>query len=460
MNDDLFAAKPLCFVLMPFGTKGDLGSTVEFDDIYEHLVKPAVEAAGMSCLRADEEQLGGFIHRPMFERLLVCDYAVADLTQANANVYYELGIRHAARPWSTVLISAKGFRLPFDLAPNRVLRYELDDDGRPCDLDADRARLTASLRVAREKQHTDSPLFEEFAELWSERMDPRHLQAFHDRVALSEEVRGQLDEARGTARAGDERAIRRGVEQVKRVHAAMADLDAYDDGVLIDLLLAYRDFRQWQEVIALVKVLPAHLARSATVREQLAMAYNRLEPGSVRAERELRALGAEYGNSSETLGILGRVYKDRWTAAQGTSHARAHLKRAIDTYVEGFELDSRDPYPGVNAVHLLWISDRDGERLAKLLPVVEFAARTRVLRGGADYWDYATMIELSIYAGAMAEAVDWMDQALGTSPSTMATETTHTTIARLRTYCVGDDELWDALLDGLSPLPIPTEDRE
>lgn len=458
MNDDFLSAKPLCFVLMPFGTKGDLNSTVEFDDVYEQLVKPAVEAAGMACLRADEEQLGGFIHTAMFERLMVCDYAVADLTQANANVYYELGIRHAVRPWSTVLISAKGFRLPFDLAPDRVLRYGLDDAGRPDRPVADRGGLTGRLRIAKARQQPDSPLFEHFTGLGSPKVDPGDLRAFQDRVRVSEAVRRQLDEAREIARPGDEQAIRRGIEQVQRVRTAMADLGAYDDGVLIDLLLAYRDFRRWQEMIDLVDDLPAHLARSATVREQRAIARNRLQPGSVHAETELRALGAEYGNSSETLGILGRVYKDRWAAALGTPQARAYLRLAIDTYVAGFELDF-DPYPGVNAVHLLWISDRDGIRLRELLPAVEFAAKARILRGGAGYWDYATMIELAIYAGALSDAVDWLDKALGTSPSTMEKETTHTTITRLRAYCAGDDECWDALLDGLSPSPNPAEDE-
>src|SRR5947208_13155732 len=51
------------------------------------------------------------IHKPMFERLVLCEYAVADLTTANANVFYELGVRHAIRPRSTVLLDRKSTRL-------------------------------------------------------------------------------------------------------------------------------------------------------------------------------------------------------------------------------------------------------------------------------------------------------------------------------------------------------------
>src|ERR1044072_8325949 len=107
---------PLCFVLMPFGKKPDAtGSIVDFDAVYRDLVAPAISHACLEPLRADEEMTGGIIHKPMFERLILCEYAVADLTTANANVFYELGLRHAVRPWSTVLTFADGERLPFDV---------------------------------------------------------------------------------------------------------------------------------------------------------------------------------------------------------------------------------------------------------------------------------------------------------------------------------------------------------
>ena len=90
----------LCFVLMPFGRKlTHTGSSIDFDAVYQESVKPAIDKAGLDSLRADEEMTGGIIHKPMFERLILCEYAVADLTTANANVFYELGLRHAVRPW-------------------------------------------------------------------------------------------------------------------------------------------------------------------------------------------------------------------------------------------------------------------------------------------------------------------------------------------------------------------------
>jgi hypothetical protein len=63
---------PLCFILMPFGRKAAPGGAlIDFDRVYADLIRPAVTDAGLEPLRADEEVTGG-IHKPMFERLILC----------------------------------------------------------------------------------------------------------------------------------------------------------------------------------------------------------------------------------------------------------------------------------------------------------------------------------------------------------------------------------------------------
>ena len=77
--------KPLCFVLMPFGRKADAsGQLTDFDEVYKRIIAPAIALADMEPIRADEEQVGGTIHKPMFERLLLCEYAIADITGAQS----------------------------------------------------------------------------------------------------------------------------------------------------------------------------------------------------------------------------------------------------------------------------------------------------------------------------------------------------------------------------------------
>src|SRR5437660_11040693 len=152
---------PLCFVLMPFGTKTDAaGRVTNFDSVYQKVIAPAVVAAGLEPVRADEEKIGGTIHKPMFERLMLCHYAVADITGANPNVFYELGIRHALRPRSTVILFREGTVLPFDIVLVRGISYKTDGAGQPADIEAPIKLIAAQLMEARGNPHDDSPLFQ------------------------------------------------------------------------------------------------------------------------------------------------------------------------------------------------------------------------------------------------------------------------------------------------------------
>ena len=73
--------RAVCFVIMPFGRKPDpSGRIVDFDRIYAAVIAPAVEAAGLAVVRADEEKGAGFIHKLMYERILLSEFAIADLT--------------------------------------------------------------------------------------------------------------------------------------------------------------------------------------------------------------------------------------------------------------------------------------------------------------------------------------------------------------------------------------------
>jgi hypothetical protein len=149
---------------MPFGKKhSSVGSPIDFDSIYQDLIGPAIKEAELEPLRADEEMTGGIIHKPMFERLILCEYAVADLTTANANVFYELGVRHAVRPWSTVLLFARDSgQLPFDVAPLRAMPYQLTTEGKTADIATTKVDLVKRLDEAKEAQNSaiDSPIFQ------------------------------------------------------------------------------------------------------------------------------------------------------------------------------------------------------------------------------------------------------------------------------------------------------------
>jgi len=381
------ANRPLCFVLMPFGKKPDsAGSLIDFDAVYRDLIAPAIDEAGLEPLRADEEMTGGIIHKPMFERLILCEYAVADLTTANANVFYELGVRHAVRPWSTVLLFAEGGRLPFDVGPLRAMPYQLNSEGTPKDVATTKVALAKRLHEARDPA-PDSPIFqlvEGFPDI-----DHTKTDVFRDRVRYSAEMKERLAAAR-----------KQGVEALRAIEQGLGTIADQESGVVIDLFLSYRAVKAWQQMIDLVKKMAQPLAATVMVQEQLALALNRAGQGE-EAERVLKNLLERRGPSSETYGILGRVYKDRWEEAlKRGDHplARGLLNKAIDAYRRGFEADWRDAYPGVNTVTLMELKEPPDPRREQLIPVVAYAVERRIATGKPDYWDYATRLELAILA--------------------------------------------------------------
>jgi hypothetical protein len=405
---------PLCFILMPFGCKPSAsGLLVDFDAVYETVIKPSVEAARLKPLRADEEMTGGIIHKPMFERLVLCEYAVADLTTANANVFYELGLRHATRPWATQLIFAEGLgQLPFDVAMLRALPYRLGADGKPVNVAASCAALTQRLQEAKQA-HTDSPVFqllEGFPDIQRLKTD-----VFRDRVRYAEEIKAKLVKARRENR-----------DAVYNVEQALDDISHVEAGVVIDLFLSYRAVEAWGDMIRLVKRMALPLAETVMVREQMGLALNRAGQ-SGEAEKVLLDLIAQRGPSSETYGILGRVYKDRWETATKAGNeplARGLLDKAIDTYLNGFWADWRDAFPGVNVVTLMELKEPPDPRQSKLLPIVAFAVERRIAPSKPDYWDYATRLELAVLGRDQRSAEVALADALAHVREPWETETT------------------------------------
>jgi hypothetical protein len=419
-------AQAVCFVLMPFGVKMDAaGRSINFDQVYEQIFKPSVVAAGLLPVRADEEQAQGFIHKLMYERLLLSEFAIADLTILNANVYYELGVRHAAKPATTVMTMAGQSGLPFDVAGLRVLPYSLDAAGSPVDAADAGTALADLLRSCIAKEFVDSPIYQLVDGLRPPPIDRERTDLFRERTAATEKTKAELAAARASA---DPAAV-----------AAVADrigpASSLEANVALDLLLSYRAVGACQKMIDVIQALDASLSRTALVRELLAFAQNKL--GLTReAEETLNQIIAVQGPSSETNGLLGSVYKGRWEKAVSVNDglaAKTYLRKAIAAYVAGFETDWRDPYPGVNALTLMEIAGDD--RKDGLLPVVRYASERRLALKGqaADYWDYATRFEIAVLEDNSPVAEDMLGQALSVASESWQLKTTRKNVKVIAT---------------------------
>jgi hypothetical protein len=211
-------------------------------------------------------------------------------------------------------------------------------------------------------------------------------------------------------------------------------LQEVEAGVVVDLYLSYRAVKAWDRMIDLVTEMSPALAATPLVQEQLGFALNRAgRPDE--AERVLQAVITARGPSSETCGLLGRVYKDRWEAALKAGEkmtARGWLKRATDTYLQGFEADWRDAYPGVNAVTLMELQDPPDPRRTALVPVVRYAVERRIAAGRPDYWDHATRLELAVLASDEEVAAQALADALAAVREPWEPETTARNLRLIR----------------------------
>lgn len=125
MNND-------CFVIMPYGKKKSAVSnrSVDFDKVYDEMIFPAVENfLGLRCVRCDRIDEPGSIHKRMMAQIFESRVAVVDTSTLNANVFYELGVRHALKRAVTVLIQEAGTGSPFNIAGLATISYKLTKPG-------------------------------------------------------------------------------------------------------------------------------------------------------------------------------------------------------------------------------------------------------------------------------------------------------------------------------------------
>src|SRR5262245_20034450 len=182
------------FIVRPFGTKNG----IDFNKVETELIQPAIKAAGLAGGTTGEIIQQGNIRTDMFQKLLVADLVIADISISNPNAFYELGVRHAFREKRTFLIrcSQKGLPadaklddVPFDLKTDRYLEYRLDD------LAGSQVKLIAALQNTVESPDRDSPIFQ---------LLPKLEESDHEVfLTVPLDFREEVDQAAALKNAGD-----------------------------------------------------------------------------------------------------------------------------------------------------------------------------------------------------------------------------------------------------------------
>ena len=144
-----------CFFIAPLG---DSHSEIrrQTEGIWEYVIRPTCEALNYQPMRADLMGGAGSITQDIISALFESDLVIADITNSNPNVMYELGVRHTlAKP--VIVLTSTPRSIPFDIASYRALVYQI---ATPSDAQKLSQELTDSIRRTESEALSASPVLD------------------------------------------------------------------------------------------------------------------------------------------------------------------------------------------------------------------------------------------------------------------------------------------------------------
>lgn len=309
------ASKKTCFVITGFGPKPDFetGRIIDLDKTFEHLIKPVFDELKITCFRAKEIKHSGTIDVPMYEWIYKADIVIADVSTLNANALYELGVRHALRPNTTIVISEDQTKYPFDLNHTVIIKYEhLGKDIGVTEALRFKKELKSLVRSVLKEQKNDSPVYTYLPKLKPPVFTDKELELIleqpKNQVSLSELI-SDAENAKNN-----------------------------------------NDFRV---AILLYKACLTFEPQNIFLRQRLALVtYKSEKPNPKKAlldaENVLEELNPEETTDVETLGLSGAINKRLYEE----TNDKEYLEKSIKFYAKGFYI-AQDYYNGINYAFLL-----------------------------------------------------------------------------------------------------------
>ena len=348
------------FVVRPFGTKNG----IDFDRVEKDLIRPAMGQAGLTGGTTGEFIQQGNIRTDMFEQLLIADLVIADISIHNANVFYELGIRHAFRDKRTFLIKSKGDRsreidgkeneVPFDLRTDRYLAYDGNDPGSSVEALAD------ALNATLDSLKADSPVYQLLPEL--EPSDPNKL------LVLPLDFREAVERAEAEKNCAD-------------LQLLAAELDGFVWRVAGLRLVGHAQFslKDWPGAKVTWQAVRDYDDMDVEANTLLATIFQRLGDllsSDQAVERALQHKEISSRDRAEVRALMARNAKTQWhqswamaadvDAAQKSALASPYLEKSFELYREGFIEDRNHFYSGLNALAMVTMQTE----LAQVQPTI------------------------------------------------------------------------------------------
>jgi len=343
------------FIIRPFGIK----QGIDFNRVVDELIDPALAALEVTGRDTIEILKQGNIRVDMFQRLWMADLVVADLSIHNANVFYELGIRHALRGKRTFLLRSNQSDYPFDLQTDRYLTYDKDNPKASLEL------LTEALRQTLASEEQDSPVFRSLPDLREPNRSrilvvPR---GFREEVELAVANRECGDLGMLAAEAEGFEWESEGLRVVGRAQLKLKDFDGAR--------------ATWESIR---EIDPMDLEANTwlgTIYHRLA----RLTLSDQALQRVLARKDLELHERAEAYALLGRNAKTRWKddwsgradekplsvpAKRERALRSSYLEKSYKLCAKGFSTDLNHFYSGLNALAMATILIE----LAQFLPEI------------------------------------------------------------------------------------------
>jgi hypothetical protein len=331
------------FVVRPFGKR----EGIDFDAVGAALIAPALSGSEFSGNTTEAITESGSIHEDMFLELLGAQLVVADISIHNANVFYELGIRHALRPRATILLratlrpstSAPRADIPFDIHGLRYCNYDPDDPGAAVDA------LKKSIRDTAAAYRVDSPIYRLLPDL---SVDAEKLRV------LPLELAEQIEQARQSRRAADLRLLAEDVTGMR-----------FEEPALRLIAKALNDIGDSVGAIDAWVRLRITRPNDYDANHELATLYARrgdLTGSDQTIARALSNASLTASQHSELSALRGSNLKRRWQGSWRAVDGLAERQRwalrsplldqAIAQYTHGFHHDLNKYWAGLNALAL------------------------------------------------------------------------------------------------------------
>jgi hypothetical protein len=389
------------FIIRPFGVKEVLQPAgkktetlkINFDAIEEKLISPALDALGISGRTTIEIMRSGNIREDMFHRLVTADLVVADLSIHNANVFYELGLRHAFRAKHTFLLRTEGLsNYPFDLQTDRYFVYDYKNP------DDSLGGLIEALQQTISSDAEDSPVYKLLPAL--------KVQDRSRFLAPPREFREAVVQARKEENPGDLRLLAieaEGfiweIEGLRAVGRAQFDLN-YHWSAAVTWEAIRRHYPDDLEANLMLTQVYQRIYEHNSEEKYLEKSVQALDRVSTQADLERM-------RRSEVLALIGRKYKTEWRKAwEGTGSKRRfelalstpELREARRAYEEAFYLNLNNYNAGVNALALTLVEEQLAKQYDEIWQQLHDSPVDEANRLTGQVIDLRTSVKISLEA--------------------------------------------------------------